>query len=294
MSSSSRALRPQANGGLQAQRSPIDALIAIVAGVALAITLVAAGFVACAAFDTPTRMLSQAFSNDADSPYTKEELVVAAVAAKQYTIDDNDRYALYTAMDAIAQSAQADGRDIPEGLNLYDVYIGASGDSQAAGSAEEDLIMAQYELSYADEEPYALTPDAISHLDDVYNVIQQVRPWLCAAAVIAYIGCIAVAFRGGRRSLGRVLTGAGAGVFAVFALLAAWVAIDFNGFFAAFHSLFFAAGTWTFSWDSLLICMYPPEFWVGMGAIWLAVTVAGCVVCLIIGKLLKNRAARAA
>lgn len=293
MSSSSRAQRSRANGSLQAQRSSIDALIAIVAGVALAITLVAAGFVACAAFDAPTRMLSQAFSNDADSPYTKEELVVAAVAAKHYTIDDNDRYALYTAMDAVAQSAQADGRTLPEGLNLYDTYITTSRDAQPVDPTEEDLIMAEYGLSFAEEEPYALTPDALSHLDDVYDVIQQVKPWLCAAAVIAYVGCIAVAFRGGRRSLGRVFTGAGAGVFAVFALLAAWVAIDFNGFFAAFHSLFFAAGTWTFSWDSLLICMYPPEFWVGMGAIWLAVTVAGCVVCLIIGKMLKNRAARA-
>lgn len=277
----------------RAQRSPIDAVFSVISGIALAVTLVAAGFVACAAFDLPTRMLSQAFSNDADSPYTKAELVVAAVAAKHYTINDNDRYALYTSMDAVAQSAQADGRTLPEGLNLYDTYIITLRDAQPVDPTEEDLIMAEYGLSFAEEEPYALTPDAISHLDDVYNVIQQVKPWLCAAAVIAYIGCIAVAFRGGRRSLGRVLTGAGAGVFAVFALLAAWVAIDFNGFFAAFHSLFFAAGTWTFSWDSLLICMYPPEFWVGMGAIWLAVTVAGCVVCLIIGKMLKNRAARA-
>lgn len=270
-----------------------DKLISIVSGIALAVTLVAAGFVACAAFDLPTRMLSQAFSNDADSPYTKEELVVAAVAAKHYTINDNDCYALYTSMDAVAQSAQADGRTLPEGLNLYDTYITTSRDAQPVDPTEEDLIMAEYGLSFAEEEPYALTPDALSHLDDVYDVIQQAKPWLCAAAVIAYVGCIAVAFRGGMRSLGRVLTGAGAGVFAVFALLAAWVAVDFNGFFAAFHSLFFAAGTWTFSWDSLLICMYPPEFWVGMGAIWLAVTVAGCVVCLIIGKLLKNRAARA-
>ena len=274
----------------RAQRSPIDAVFSVVSGIALAVTLVAMGFVACAAFDLPTRMLSQAYSNDANSPYTKEELVVAAVAAKHYTINDNDRYALYTAMDAVAQSAQADGRDIPEGLNLYDVYIGASGDAQAAGSAEEDLN----ELSYADEEPYVLTPDALSHLDDVYDVIQQAKPWLFAAAIIAYVGCIAVAFRGGKRALGRVLGGAGAGVFVAFALLAAWVAVDFNGFFAAFHSLFFAAGTWTFSWDSLLICMYPPEFWMGMGAIWLAVTVAGCVVCLIIGKLLSSGSSRAA
>lgn len=278
----------------RAQRSPIDAVFSAVSGIALAVTLVAMGFVACAAFDLPTRMLSQAYSNDANSPYTKEELVVAAVAAKHYTINDNDRHALYTAMDAVAQSAQADGRELPEGLDLYDVYISTSRDAHLVEPTEEDLIMAEYSLSFADEEPYVLTPDALSHLDDVYDVIQQAKPWLFAAAIIAYVGCIAVAFRGGKRALGRVLGGAGAGVFVAFALLAAWVAVDFNGFFAAFHSLFFAAGTWTFSWDSLLICMYPPEFWMGMGAIWLAVTVAGCVVCLIIGKLLSSGSSRAA
>ena len=106
--------------------------------------------------------------------------------------------------------------------------------------------------------------------------------------VAACVGCTATAFRGGKRLLGRVLTGAGVSVLAVFALLAAWVAIDFDGFFAQFHSLFFAAGTWTFSWDSLLICMYPPEFWVGMGTIWLVVTVACCVVCITIGRLLRK------
>ena len=278
----------------RAQRSPIDAVFSVVSSIALAVTLVAMGFVACAAFDLPTRMLSQAYSNDANSPYTKEELIVAAVAAKHYTINDNDRFALYTAMDAVAQSAQADGRELPEGLDLYDVYITTSRDVHLVEPTEEDLIMAEYSLSFADEEPYVLTPDALSHLDDVYDVIQQAKPWLFAAAIIAYVGCIAVAFRGGKRALGRVLSGAGAGVFVAFALLAAWVAVDFNGFFAAFHSLFFAADTWTFSWDSLLICMYPPEFWMGMGAIWLAVTVAGCAVCLIIGKLLRNGPSRAA
>ena len=43
------------------------------------------------------------------------------------------------------------------------------------------------------------------------------------------------------------------------------------------------------SWDSLLICMYPPEFWLGMGAVWLAVTVAACAVCFIMGKLMRKR-----
>ncbi len=274
--------------------SPLDIAIAVVSAIALAVTLVAAGFGACAAFDAPTRMLSQAFSNDADSPYTKDELVMAAVASKHYTIDDNDRAKLYAVMDAVAQSAAIDGRPLPDGLDLYEVYIETPRDPEQVDWDETAQTMAPYTLSFADEEPYVLTMDALSHLDDVYDVVQQVKPWLFGAAVVAYTGCIAVAFRCGRRMLGRVFTGAAATVLAVFVLLAAWVAVDFNGFFAAFHSLFFAAGTWTFSWDSLLICMYPPEFWIGMGAIWLAVTVAACIVCLIMGRLLNRKTTNAA
>lgn len=269
-----------------AKRSPVDAAFGVITAIALAVTLVAAGFAACAAFDAPTRMLSQAFSNDAASPYTKEELTLAAIAAKRYTIDDNDRFELYAAMDAVAQSAASDGRALPDGLDLHAIYVESPRDLT---HIDFDENAAASQLSYADEEPYVLTWDALSHLDDVYEVIGQAKPWLFAAALIAYIGCIAVAFRGGASALGRILKAAGAGVIAAFAVMAAWVAVDFDGFFAAFHSLFFAAGTWTFSWDSLLICMYPPEFWMGMGAIWLATTVAACAVCLIMGTLLTKR-----
>ena len=65
--------------------------------------------------------------------------------------------------------------------------------------------------------------------------------------------------------------------------------VDFNGFFAAFHSLFFANGTWTFSADSLLICMYPPDFWIGMGAVWLAATLVASAVAIAVGMAVKGR-----
>ena len=75
-----------------------------------------------------------------------------------------------------------------------------------------------------------------------------------------------MAVRVGRRALGGVAQAAGIAVVAVFALLAAWVVVDFNGFFAAFHSLFFGNWRGPVLHDSLLITMYPPEFWIGMGA----------------------------
>ena len=252
----------------------VTSVVAVISAAALAVSLIAAGFAACAVPDVSTKALADGYSTDDASPFTKDELVAAAVQTKHYTIDDNDKAAVYATIAAInAQEALSGtaGKGAPK--------IDATA-NYAAGELSGEQVAALETAFDAASERYVLTPDAVSHRDDVW--------WLLAAVVAACVGCTATAFRGGKRLLGRVLAGAGVSVLAVFALLAAWVAIDFDGFFAQFHSLFFAAGTWTFSWDSLLICMYPPEFWVGMGAIWLVVTVACCVVCITIGRLLRK------
>ena len=260
----------------------VTSVVAVISAAALAVSLIAAGFAACAVPDVSTKALASAYSTDDASPFTKDELVAAAVQTKHYTIDDNDKAAVYATIAAInAQEALAGtaGKGAPK--------IDATA-NYAAGELSGEQVAALETAFDAASERYVLTLDAVSHLDDVFGVVQAAKWWLLAAVVAACVGCTATAFRGGKRLLGRVLAGAGVSVLAVFALLAAWVAIDFDGFFAQFHSLFFAAGTWTFSWDSLLICMYPPEFWVGMGAIWLVVTVACCVVCITIGRLLRK------
>ena len=260
----------------------VTSVVAVISAAALAVSLIAAGFAACAVPDVSTKALASVYSTDDASPFTKDELVAAAVQTKHYTIDDNDKAEAYATIAAInAQEALAGtaGKGAPK--------IDATA-NYAAGELSGEQVAALETAFDAASEHYVLTPDAVSHLDDVFGVVQAAKWWLLAAVVAACVGCTATAFRGGKRLLGRVLAGAGVFVLAVFALLAAWVAIDFDGFFAQFHSLFFAAGTWTFSWDSLLICMYPPEFWVGMGVIWLVVTVACCVVCITIGRLLRK------
>ncbi len=260
----------------------VTSVVAVISAAALAVSLIAAGFAACAVPDVSTKALASVYSTDDASPFTKDELVAAAVQTKHYTIDDNDKAAAYATIAAInAQEALAGtaGKGAPK--------IDATA-NYAAGELSGEQVAALEAAFDAASERYVLTRDAVSHLDDVFDVVQAAKWWLLAAVVAACVGCTATAFRGGKRLLGRVLAGAGVSVLAVFVLLAAWVAIDFDGFFAQFHSLFFAAGTWTFSWDSLLICMYPPEFWVGMGVIWLVVTVACCVVCITIGRLLRK------
>ncbi len=267
----------------------ITGIVSVVAAIALAISLVAAGFAACAVPDASTKLLARAFSDDADSPFTKDELVAAALQTKHYTIDDNDKAAAYATVAAINAQQQLTGSAGKGAPKLPDGAIDYASAPISSGQVEQ--LEASFESA---SERYVLTSDAVSHLDDVYRVVQAAKPWLLAAVVAAAVCCTAAGFRAGKRGLGLVLTAAGASVIAIFALLSAWVAADFDGFFAMFHSLFFAQGTWTFSWDSLLICMYPPEFWMGMGAIWLGVTVVCCAACLIMGRLLRKGSTQSA
>lgn len=231
----------------------LNMIARVVATATLAVLLAAAGLFACCARPT-TLFLAQATSNDADSPYGKEALVGLAALTRDYTVDGADRAAT---LDTIAQAAS---------------------DVSPAVAQSADKAAALQKLG----ERYTLTDDALDHLDDVYNVLVGIRWALAATAAHVYVHC-------GKKEFGAVLCHAAIAVAAAFAVMAAWVVVDFDGFFAAFHSLFFADGTWTFAWNSLLICMYPPAFWMGMGAVWLAVTVAACAVCFIIGRLLRKR-----
>lgn len=240
----------------------LDTLARVVGALTLCALLVGAGLFACCLRPT-TSLIAQATSNYDDSPYSQEALVGLATLTRDYTVDGGDRTAM---LDTIAQAAS----DASPALK---------------GAADKQTALASL------GERYTLTDDALDHLDDVNRVIGAAR----IAFVVIGIACVAalahVLVRCGKKSLGGVLMASGAAVIAVFALLALWVMIDFNGFFAAFHSLFFSAGTWTFSYDSLLICMYPPDFWISMGAVWLVTTLAGCLICLIIGRLLRKRSA---
>lgn len=238
----------------------MNKLAAVVAAVALAVTLVAAGFVACAAFPQTTELLSDMFSGtmNPDAPFSHDDLVQAAVVTRDYTVGTNDRDAVFSMLHDINANANTPYADADE--------------TQLAAAPEE----------------YTLTSDALSHLDDVYRVVEVARIALAVIALLAVAACAHVAIRVSKRALGGVLMAAAIAVVAAFALLAIWVAVDFNGFFAAFHSLFFANGTWTFSWDSLLITMYPPAFWIGMGAVWLATTCLLSALSIVVGAKLRR------
>lgn len=238
----------------------MDRLVAIVATVALAVTFVAAGLAACCLPQT-TQALAGAFSGTEDTatPFSHDELVRAAVATRDYTVGSHDRAAVMGVVAAINRDAN----------------------TRYAEVDEAELVAAP--------DVYTLDAEALSHLDDVYGVVSAALAALGIVALVAVGACLFLGVRAGGRRLGAVLLGAGIAVVIVFALLAAWVVVDFNGFFASFHSLFFADGSWTFSYDSLLITMYPPAFWMGMGAVWLAATGGLSILAIVVGAVLRRR-----
>lgn len=263
--------RPSGIRGRSAQ-----AALGILTTLLLAVSLVGSGlFMCCAPFTTSA--LSNAFSRWEGSPFTKEELVESALATQDYTVGGHSRDEVIHAIYHINLSAQADGRTTAPGApDLPD---------ESANPATDELAT-RFMLA---GETYVLTDDALSHLDDVYYVIDAARIALMVIAALALSGCIAIGLTGGRRHLGRVLIFASTLIFALFVTLALWIIIDFNGFFTLLHSLFFAEGTWTFSADSLLIRMYPTNFWIGMGVVWLVTTVLACLICSILGFSVKGK-----
>ena len=253
-------------------------IVSVIAGLALAVAFVGAGFVVCA---TPpvTSALSNMFSDDALSPFSRSQLVTVAEATRDYSFGAHDKAALYEAIYKVdlqlrQEIVNANGT-IPFAFPRLDVVTDR-------GSVE------QYETAFRGaSELYCYSADTISHLDDCHDIASRAYPLVIAFAAIGALGLVLVGVTGGKRKVGAVLLVSGVVVLVSFIALGAWAAIDFAGFFAAFHGILFAQGNWTFPYDSLLICALPAPFWAGMGVVWLAVSLLASVLAVVVGKRLR-------
>lgn len=129
----------------------------------------------------------------------------------------------------------------------------------------------------------------LTHLEDctlLFTVLTSAFEGLAIAAVVL-LGISALL--GGRKNLGKNMIWSSVFALLIFAVFCAWVGIDFNGFFTWMHSLFFANGTWTFDANSLLISMYPENFWLGMGIFWACISAAVALVLIIAGLVIKRK-----
>lgn len=235
---------------------------------ALAVTLVATSFCACLA-PSATEGLSRTFAREDASPFDRNQLSRVALAVRDYAFGSHSTEALlrteYAVNSELATSgAFASGRRASGAPDLS----GLDGTESA-----NELASA---LSTASD-VYVLDSEAVSHLDDCNTVARVTYPALAVVALGALVACIHLGRTRGRYALGGVFVAAAGIVLGALLAAGTWALIDFYGFFTAFHQLFFSAGTWEFSAQSLLICALPTEFWMGMGAIWLAVTALAAI-----------------
>ncbi len=236
----------------------LDKILSALAALALGITLAASGLVACAAFPATTETLAHATVDEASSPFSEEQLVFSALLIRDYTVGSHDTEMLARGIVALNEQA-----------------------STPYASLTPDRI-------FDAPETHSLSKDAIDHLDDVHHVVTAATYAIAALAFVAGALVIAVGTRAGKRLVGSAFAGAGATVLIGFALLGIVALIDFDWFFATFHSLFFANGSWTFPYDSLLITSLPTAFWVGMGVIWLVTSSFLSILCICIGIVLRR------
>ena len=198
-------------------------IVSVVCAICLAVSFVAAGFVAVAVPDNATTSLADAYAGTTNptTPFSHEELCDMALAGKRYTFDKNDRFALNQAIYDINAQAEADGRAHRGSLDtalwdemaVRDKVNGADAANAAStslffglantfgGSYDEaddlahmrtlqpssenvDMLLAQA------SDTYVLDPEAIEHLDDVFGVLATAEPVVLGAFIAAALTAV--------------------------------------------------------------------------------------------------------
>lgn len=295
-----------------------DSILAGIGATVLAVTLLVCGFAACC-LPVTTASLAGAVSTGADSPYTHEQLVSLAQETRAFTVDahssmEEARESLAADVVAAAREASAEGapkysqwtqqaKQVLGDVEGEDGTVAAddgaagetAGEGAAAGEAGEMAGADGAALETMDalakvSDRYALDADAVSHLEDCNGLITGLSSYLGMIGVAALIIALVLGFRKQFAALAFMLRMGPALLLAVLVVLGLWGLVDFNGLFAAFHSLFFVEGTWTFNYDSLLISMYPIDFWMGMGAVWVGSAIGVGLLCFAAGCLFAWKA----
>ena len=90
--------------------------------------------------------------------------------------------------------------------------------------------------------------------------------------------------RGERRRRGWLMLVAAGSLGALAIVLGAFFAVAFDAAFAAFHAIFFEAGTWQFGPDSNLLRFFPQPFWFEMALVAGATIVLGALVVALLAR----------
>ena len=181
---------------------------------------------------------------------------------------------------------------IPEGAYSLD-----QGDRTVYGSYGVDFLTnlanSRYLAELAPNGEALFTDAEVSHMVDVKFVLLWAM--LIGVALLVITLILALLLRAWRP--GGVARGLFAGAWVTLGIIIAvamLAIIDWQFFFAEFHRIFFADGTWTFPAESTLIQLYPEQFWIDAGIAVVALAVLFSLILLIATWPTKRRRARRA
>lgn len=136
------------------------------------------------------------------------------------------------------------------------------------------------DLRFANGNP-AFTQAEVGHMVDVKQVMFGTMIGGIIAAIICLV-IIILLYRMRKGAIARSLFAGAVWFTAAVLILGVVAALGWEAFFAGFHQIFFADGTWTFSTTDTLIRLYPGQFWID-AASWIAgITLVTMVVIMIL------------
>ncbi|MDP1809048.1 MAG: DUF1461 domain-containing protein [Actinomycetota bacterium] len=146
-----------------------------------------------------------------------------------------------------------------------------------SGSARPDtgkaLAIVDYLKHKTDRLPM-LSYKERSHLADVRHVFDIGLNAFKPAFAVLIIAAALLVKSLSRRQVWRTLALCGVGGIAILTGLSWAMLLNFSWMFSHFHGLFFAGDSWIFGTDSLLIRLFPFQFWVRAGLHWALLTMS--------------------
>ena len=253
--------------------------LSLATALALAYSMLGFGFLACTS-PAATNIIGETFSGWEHSVFPEDDMASIAEAVRSFAIDGTSTQELY------ANVEEALEKNYPELAKAFDQgYIDQTNSQEVSAITGSDSLG---EL----EELYSFPQNALSHLSDCTPIFTTATISIGVICGAGIIGLIVLGIFWGRAYVGKTMLGASGLLIVCLIALGVWAIADFDSLFTLMHLLLFPQGNWTFSSDSLLICLFPEAFWLMMAVLWLAISIISALIIGLLGRIIAFGARR--
>lgn len=127
----------------------------------------------------------------------------------------------------------------------------------------------------------------IGHMIDVKNVADAFRTVMWVLLAVVVVGLVYLFWRDRLQGADALFKGGLLSAIIVLAIIV-FMGVAWSVAFTLFHNLFFASGTWTFSYSDSLIRLFPEQFWFEFGLLWFGSILALGLLLTLAGWLLRR------